>query len=438
MAGEYLPRIVDKELEKGLSLMGAVHIEGPKWCGKTRTAMQRCNSSFEIVGSRRRALVETAIETDSTAFLAGDTPRLIDEWQEVPEVWDVVRFEVDHRGAPGQFVLTGSSVPPIGSTLHSGAGRISSLRMRTMSLFESGESDGSASLEGLFEGGRTDCLASMNLDGLVHAIVRGGWPEAVVREPFEDAGFYAREYLGAVCSRDMSSFLYKSVLSDAGAEGDGADEYDEGVAVVADRLMAAIARNLSTSASVTSIYRDVSSQRVSVSENTLRRYVAAMERMFILENLDAWNPHVRSRTRLSRARKWHFSDPSMACAALGVGEARLMEDVNALGFFFESLCLRDLRVYAEGMDGSVYYLRNNNGYEVDFIVELRDGRWGAFEAKLGTSEYDKAAANLLKLREFVDTDRCGEPSFLAILTGAPMGYTRGDGVRVVPLGCLGP
>lgn len=437
----YLDRIVDAELEKRLKLSGAVHIKGPKWCGKTYTGTKFSKSVLEVTPPVRRMIV-ASLDTNSTSFLNGETPRLIDEWQEVPEIWDMVRFEVDHRHKPGQFILAGSTVPPSDSMSHSGVGRISTLRMRTMSLLESKESNGLVSLKGLFDGDKVDAMSELNFDSIVHAVVRGGWPEAVASEPLEDPGYYARDYYDTVVKEDMSRFLYKRVKarneSENGTESEDGREYDATVSKIFDRLLKSLSRNIGTTATQASILAEVNSDRYSISENTLKKYLVALEKMFITENLEAWNTHLRSKTRLTKSSKWFFVDPSVAAAALGYGEDQLKMDLNAFGFYFESMCLRDVRVYAEQNSGEVFYFQNTNGYEVDFIVELRDGRWGAFEVKLGMGEFDKAAENLLKLRDVIDTKKKGEPAFLAILTGVPIGYTRADGIHVVPIGCLGP
>ena len=429
-----MPRLVDKVISSKLESMGAVLIEGPKWCGKTRSAREASNSALYIRGSTSAGRIKGLIDLESTVFLEGDPPMLIDEWQNVPEIWDVVRFEVDERGEPGQFILTGSAVPPADATMHSGVGRFAVVRMRTMSLFESGESNGSVSLSGLFGGEGVNARSNLTLEALVHAGVRGGWPGVIGGD--SSSARPAEDYLRILVSEDMSRFLYRSIVNGSGEPSEGPQAYNQRVHDIAFRTVQSISRNLATAASAKSICRDVNARENLVSEPTLAKYLGALDRLFVTENLEAWNPHVRSRTRLRKARKWHFTDPSLAAAALGAGEADLLRDYNALGFFFESMCLRDLRAYLDPVGGRVSYLANNNGYEVDFILELPDGRWAGVEAKLGDSEFDRAAENLLKLGEFVDTGRLGEPAFLAILTAMPYGYTRPDGVHVVPLGCL--
>ena len=427
----YLPRVVDGILNNKLSKSGAVLIEGPKWVGKTRSAENVCRSAFYIEGYEQAERIRGALSGDSYV-LKGDIPRLIDEWQVVPAIWDKVRFAVDHRDGPGQFVLTGSSVPLEEATLHSGAGRFAIVKMRTMSLFESKESNGTISLRDLFDGTAQDSMTDLTLDGIAHAMVRGGWPKAVTEDNGSDPGYYVKEYLNIVMGSDMNRMLYNSL-----SEGEETGRKREGkVRLVTDRIIRSISRNISTSVNYRTILRDVNAQDSLISEPTLRKYILVLERMFILENLEAWNNHIRSRTTLVKSAKWNFTDPSIAAAALSIGEEKLLRDFESMGLLFESMCLRDVRIYSEPLGAEVFYLRNDNGYEVDFIVQSSDGRWGAFEVKLGDSQYDDAARNLLKLREFVDTSKCGEPSFLAILTGMPYGYTRDDGIKVVPIGCL--
>ncbi|MDR0523390.1 MAG: DUF4143 domain-containing protein [Candidatus Methanoplasma sp.] len=420
MGKEYLRRVADGMVKECLEMAGAVLIEGPKWCGKTRTAEEFAKSALYITSESRIKSLKKAAESGARGFLNGDAPRLIDEWQEVPEIWDAVRFEVDHRGERGQFILTGSSVPQKDSTRHSGAGRVARVAMRPMSLFESGESNGAISLKGLFEGNVAGDggSSSLSLEGLARAIARGGWPESL-EDPADKDPKAASWYLDAVIGSDLSRV-------------DGVNRKPG----TSRRIIESIARNLSTGASMEAIRTDANGTDGKMTGVTLKSYIDAMEAVFLLENLPAWNPHLRSRTKLASSGKWHFADPSIALAALGGTKDALLGDMRAFGFFFESLCVRDLRVYAQPLGGRVGHLRNKNGFEVDLIVELPDGRWGAAEVKLGASEEDRAAENLLKLRDMIDDGRMRQPSFLMILTAGAYGYRRRDGVLVVPIGCL--
>ena len=335
----YLPRVVDGILNNKLSKSGAVLIEGPKWVGKTRSAENVCRSAFYIEGYEQAERIRGALSGDSYV-LKGDIPRLIDEWQVVPAIWDKVRFAVDHRDGPGQFVLTGSSVPLEEATLHSGAGRFAIVRMRTMSLFESKESNGTISLRDLFDGTAQDSMTDLTLDGIAHAMVRGGWPKAVTEDNGSDPGYYVKEYLNIVMGSDMNRMLYNSL-----SEGEETGRKREGkVRLVTDRIIRSISRNISTSVNYRTILRDVNAQDSLISEPTLRKYILVLERMFILENLEAWNNHIRSRTTLVKSAKWNFTDPSIAAAALSIGEEKLLRDFESMGLLFESMCLRDVRI----------------------------------------------------------------------------------------------
>ncbi|MDR3206462.1 MAG: DUF4143 domain-containing protein [Candidatus Methanoplasma sp.] len=419
MPDEYIKRIIDSYIKEYLDLMGALSIEGPKWCGKTRTSEEFAGSILCIDNKDQIDSLKLAARSGVRAFLEGDTPRLIDEWQEVPEIWDAVRFEVDRRRKKGQFILTGSSAPPEGSVMHSGAGRIARVTMRPMSLFESGESNGQVSLEGLFDSDRTiDGYSELKVDALAYAITRGGWPESV-GEPRDRAPKIATQYIKALINSDFSRFdLVK---------------WDPNIV---KRVIESISRNISTSASREAIRRDVNGAKGTVAESTIAAYINTMEKVFLLDNLPAWNPHMRSRTRLMRTPKWHFADPSIAAASLRASADALLADYKSFGLLFESMCIRDLRVYADPLDGRISYFRDNNGNEVDAIVELPGGKWGAVEIKLGGDRIDEGAKNLLKLERNIDTEYMKQPSFLMVLTADRYAYRRPDGVLVVPVGCL--
>lgn len=419
MPEKYLERIIDSHLKEYLKSSGAVLIEGPKWCGKTRTSEEVAGSTLYIESRDQIDSIKLSLRSGVRIILEGDTPRLIDEWQEVPEIWDAVRFEVDHRRKRGQFILTGSTTPPKEMPVHSGAGRIARMTMRTMSLFESGESNGQISLKGLFEkdykiGGHT----KLDAESLARALTRGGWPESI-EDPADRASRIAAQYIKAIIRSDTSK--YDGVKRDP---------------ATTQRILESISRNISTSASKELIRRDVKGVRGTISEITLSDYIRVMESIFLIENLPAWNPHLRSRTRLMKTPKWHFTDPSIAAAALRASSNALLSDFNAFGLLFESLCIRDLRVYSEPLDGTLSYFRDKNGNEVDIIIELSGGKWGAAEVKLGNDYIDEGARNLLRLKENIDREYMKQPSFLMVLTAGQYGYVREDGVAVVPIGCL--
>jgi len=420
MSDGYKKRTVDPYINEYIESMGALLIEGPKWCGKTRTAEEFVKSALYIKGKNQIASLKLAFANDIMDPLDGDTPRLIDEWQMVPEVWDAVRFEVDHRRKRGQFILTGSSTPSKGSVAHSGAGRIASITMRPMSLFESGESNGRISLKDLFNGEqKIGCSSQLKVDGLARALTRGGWPESIGDHP-DRASRIAQQYVKAIVNSDLSD-----------------EENDvKRNPIYVKRLIESISRNISTAASKETIRKDINSVDGTMSEVTLTSYIRALEKIFMIENLPAWNPHMRSRTRLMKTPKWHFVDPSIATAALRVTHDALLNDYDAFGLFFESLCIRDLRVYSQPLDGSVSYIGDSNGKEVDMIVELPGGKWGAIEVKLGENRADEGAKNLLRLRDNIDEEYMKQPSFLMVLTGGQLAYKRPDGVLVVPIGCL--
>jgi len=419
MSDEYLKRTVDPYIKGHLESMGALLIEGPKWCGKTRTSEEFANSALYIKDKNQIASLKLAITGGVKRFLEGDAPRLIDEWQKVPEIWDTIRFEVDHRRKRGQFILTGSSAPPKGSVMHSGAGRIARITMRPMSLHESGESNGQVSLKGLFNLKHdVDGYSELTIDRLAHALIRGGWPESI-NDTSESASRIAYQYVNAIVNSDAPD--------------------DDGVKrnpVSIKRIIESISRNISTSASKETVRKDVNGPDGKMTDVTLTDYIQAMEKIFLIENLPAWNPHMRSKARLMKTSKWHFTDPSVATAALRVSQDALLMDYEAFGLFFESLCVRDLRVYSQPLDGSVSYIGDANGNEVDLIVELPGGKWGAIEVKLGENRADEGAKNLLKLCDGIDTEYTKQPSFLMVLTAGQFAYRRPDGVLVVPIGCL--
>lgn len=415
----YLHRIGDDVLQRELEASGAVLIEGAKWCGKTSTAHQAARSVLYMQDPDKADTYRTMADTKPSLLLKGAVPRLIDEWQMAPVLWDAVRFEVDRRGTLGQFLLTGSAVPTDGATAHTGTGRISRMLMRTMSLYESLESNGTVSLKELFDG-RTDIesTSEMTVERIAHAICRGGWP-AAVKHKGPAALRMATNYVEAVINMDVQRV-------------DGVEKNPERVRT----LLRSLARNIATLATAQTIKADVEANDMSISEKTLAGYLNALRRIFVVEDLPAWQPSLRSKTALRTAAKRHFVDPSIATAVLRASPESILEDFETFGFLFESLCTRDIRVYAQANDGEVFHYRDKTGLEADMIISLHDGRWAAVEVKLGNRQIEEAAGHLLKLKERVNTDRMGEPSFLMVLTGGEFAYRRNDGVLVVPVGCL--
>jgi hypothetical protein len=415
----YLERVSDKVLDRVLKSSGAVLIEGPKWCGKTRSAEERANSAIYIQDPDNSEAYKKAADTKPSILLEGDTPRLIDEWQTVPVLWDAVRFAVDKRRERGQFILTGSAVPRDNVVQHSGTGRIARMLMRPMSLFESMESNGTVSLKEIFNN-TTDgsCISTLTIEMLAHAIIRGGWPEAVC-EHGESALHHVYNYIDAVINKDVS-------------EVDGVEKNPVRLRV----LMRSLARNISTTVSLSTIQDDMATNDEVISDKTISSYINALRRIFVIEDLPAWSPAMRSKTTIRTSSKRHFVDPSIATAALRATQSSLLNDFNSFGLLFESLCIRDLRVYAQANDGVVFHYRDRNNLETDAVVQLNDGRWGAIEVKMGASEIEKAAKNLINLRDKVNVDKMMNPSFLMILTASEVGYQRKDGIYVVPIGCL--
>ena len=410
---EYLPRVVDRLLAARLSSAGAVLIEGPKACGKTRTAEQAARSAVYL--DRDESSLQ-ALQVDPALVLAGDPPQL-----DGTRVWNHVRTQVDKRGAPGQFILTGSAVPNDDVRRHSGAGRFARLMMRPMSLYESGESGGAMSLRAMLAGERPQAPADpMTVQRIAELIVRGGWP-LNLRMQAADAGPANRDYLRTIAEVDLPRM--------SGPRRDPARIM---------RFIQALARNTAMEHVVSRLAAEADGEDISVSRLSAHEYQDALTRLMILEVQPAWSTHLRSRARLRDRPRSHLVDPSLAAAALDATPAKLLRDLNTLGLLFESLVVRDLRVYADATDAAVYHYRDSDGLEVDAIVESRDGTWGAFEVKLGTGQIDQAAAQLIKFADKVDTDKVGAPAVLGVITAGGYGLTRPDGVVTIPIGALGP
>lgn len=418
MKNDYIPRIVDTQIDTMLKYSGAVLIEGAKGCGKTRAAEERSKSSIFLQDPKKSESYLKVAATKPSILLEGDTPRLIDEWQLAPVLWNGVKFLVDERGEPGQFILTGSASPPKNDTRHSGAGRFSRITMRTMSLFESGESDGSVSLTDLFrDGSDIGSVSKLSLEGMVSSLVRGGWPQTI-GESEKYAEVFVNSYVDTIVNVDISAV-------------DGIKRNPTAVF----QLLRSLSRNISTEANISTIQKDMTNE-ATVSGKTVSAYINALREIHIVEDLPAWNPSLRSSVSVRTSPKRHFVDPSIAASVMRANAETLLLDFNTLGLLFESLCIRDLRVYAQAIDGDVFHYRDSNGLEVDAILHLRDGRWGAIEIKLGGDDVEKGAKNLLKLKENIDTDRMRPPSFMMILTAEGYAYRRDDGIFSIPIGCL--
>lgn len=423
MEMEYKHRIADGILEKKLGSKGAVLIEGPKWCGKTTTAEQQARSILYMDNPASFESNLQMAEIDPGILLEGDTPRLIDEWQLAPKLWDTMRFEVDHRHQVGQFILTGSAVPSDEESMkHSGTGRFSWLTMRPMSLYESGESNGKVSLSHLFES-RENIVATNNLriDDIAFLICRGGWPFACSLQG-DAALAQAFDYVDAVIKKDVSRV-------------DGTNRN-----ITTTRLlMRSYARNQGSQATIGTIVADMmTNDENEIGIKTAGSYLDALRKIFVIEDSEAWNPNLRSKTAIRTANTRYFIDPSIGTAVLGLGPKDLINDLNTMGLFFETLCVRDLRIFADALDGQVFHYRDKSGLECDAVIHLRNGRYGLVEIKLGGDRLiNEGASNLLALVDKINTDKMKEPSFLMVLTGTgDFAYRRKDGVYVVPIGCL--
>ncbi|WP_400147353.1 ATP-binding protein [Candidatus Methanarcanum hacksteinii] len=418
----YRPRIVDSALKRKLRGKGAVLIEGPKWCGKTTTAEQVSKSTLSVDDPSTVNTNKILSEIDPERLLTGDHPRLLDEWQVAPKLWDAVRHHVDRHKGHGQFILTGSSVPAdISETIHSGTGRFGWLVMRPMSLYESGDSTGDVSLASLFESQPISGCSNLDLDRLTFLICRGGWPESVDMD--DDVALdQAFDYIDAVIRNDMSRV-------------DNIRRDPQKVRM----LLRSYARNQGTQISQASISADISSNDTEgVSEETVSEYLQALRKLYVIEDMKAWNPNLRSKTAIRTSDTRYFVDPSLAAASLRIGPQDLINNLNTTGFFFEALAVRDLRVYAESLDGDVYHYKDNLDNECDVVIHLRDGRYALLEVKLGGEKLiDEGVKTLKDVLRRIDTDKMGKPAFMAIITGTERyAYRRDDGIIILPLGAL--
>jgi len=422
----YKNRVADIILDRKLKSAGAVLIEGPKWCGKTTTAEQIAASVLYVDEPEKKEQNMRMAEINPGVLLQGEKPRLIDEWQIVPELWDSIRFSVDHGNGEGSYILTGSSVPAdLSKAEHSGTGRFAVMKMRTMTLFESGDSNGEVSIKKLFEKDYKEDMAAINnigIEDIAYLICRGGWPRAVLQDEKDVALDQAMNYYESVVKYDIS-------------RADGINR-DEQRAIL---LMRSYARNQGSQVSAKVFKSDMdANDSSSLDEDTILSYINALKKIFVVEDLPAWNPNLRSKTVVRTSDTRYFTDPSIATAALGIYPEDLINDLNTFGLMFETLCIRDLRVYAEAIGGRVYHYRDKNGLECDAVIHLNNGSYGLIEIKLGGDGLIEHGATTLKeLADKIDTEKMKKPAFLMVLTGTgDYAYCRKDGVYVVPVGCL--
>lgn len=419
---EYLERIADRLLKQRLSYKGAVLIQGPKWCGKTSTAERQSRSILNLADGIILNDARELVKLDPRMLLAGAVPRLIDEWQEIPSLWDRVRNEVDKRQELGQFILTGSAMPVDRTEIrHSGTGRVSLLTMRTMSLWESKDSTGAISLEGLFDSNyRQTATNESNLEKIAFLICRGGWPMAVSMQ--RDAALHQPiDYYDAVINFDIPRYKKRRLSK-----------------IFAERLLKAYSRHIGYQSPVTTLQKDLMEGDRKPDDSTVDSYLDIFKEIFVIEEMDAWNPNLRSKTAIRTSQTRYFSDPSIACAALGLGPTDLLNDLKAMGMFFENLCVRDLRIYAEALDAKVYHYRDGNGLECDCVIHRRNGEYGLVEIKLGgEGNIQEGISTLKKFEERLDYTKMKRPSFKMVLTAVgPYAYLNSEGIWIVPITCL--
>lgn len=425
----YINRIVDAELGLRLEAFGATLIVGPKWCGKTTTGEQKAKSVIRMQDPDMREGYLVTANTKPSLLLKGKKPRLIDEWQDAPVLWDSVRMEVDRQKQEGLFILTGSTSVDNSQILHTGTGRITRLKMYPMSLYESGESNGQISVSELFEDPSLDIdgiMSDMKIEDLIYAASRGGWPATLRKKNEAIALLTAKDYVNNICESDISTV-------------DGIQRNPEWARII----LRSYARNISTLAKKTNIYKDVSANADSMSMATMDSYINAMERLFVLEDLEAWCPAIRSATVIRAGKKREFVDPSIAIAVLGLTPDALQLDLKTFGFLFECLCIRDLKIYSQALGGRISYYHDRYGLEADAVLHLDNGKYALIEFKLGSQEIEEGAAHLLQLKELIrkyneKEQQCKlrEPDLLMIITGGNMAYTREDGVKIIPIACL--
>ena len=426
---DYLPRIVDSELDLRLEAFGATLIVGPKWCGKTTTGEQKAKSILRMQDPDRREGYLATAGTKPSLLLKGENPRLIDEWQMAPVLWDAVRTAVDQRQEEGLFILTGSTSVDNKKIMHTGTGRISRMKMYPMSLFESGESTGGISLKTLFDDPDMDidgATTELSVEALIFAACRGGWPAALRRKSDAAKLMIAKDYISNIRETDISTV-------------DGVQRNPAWT----NMILRSYARNVSTLAKKTNIYKDVASNTDSMTQATMNAYINALEKLFVIEDIDAWCPAIRSATTIRSGKKREFTDPSIPIAALGLSPNALQLDLKTFGFIFECLCIRDLKVYSQALGGKISYYHDRYDLEADAVLHLDDGRFALIEFKLGSQEIEEGAKHLLEIRNLIrqynEKEKqvpLREPDLLIVITGGEMAYTRNDGVKIIPIGTL--
>ncbi|MDL2231437.1 DUF4143 domain-containing protein [Porphyromonadaceae bacterium OttesenSCG-928-L07] len=426
---EYLERIADEQLKLRLEAFGAVQIMGPKWCGKTTTAEKQAKSVVKMQNPDTRESYLTTAQTKPSLLLKGETPRLIDEWQVAPVLWDAIRHAVDERRSKGQFILTGSTVIDDDEIMHTGTGRISKMLMYPMSLYESKESNGKISLRELFDNNELDIdgiTSSLSIEDIIFAACRGGWPASLDIKNKTAQLLVAKDYVNIICSEDISKI----------------DKVHRNPSLT-KLILRSYARNLCTLAKKTSMLADVSAEMEGTSMPTFDNYVEALEKLFVIEDIEAWSPAIRSATVIRTGKKRCFIDPSIAVATMGTSPKNLELDLKTFGFIYESMCFRDLKIYSQSLGGKLSYYNDRYGLEADAVLHLDDGRYALIECKLGSRDIETAAKHLLQLKNLVEEKNKKEkqislrpPDLLIVLTGGELAYTREDGVKVIPLGCL--
>lgn len=418
----YLKRYLDDEIEKYLDVIGAILIVGPKWCGKTTTGEHHAKSIIKLQDKDKIKSYLKWADIKPSKLLEGEKPRLIDEWQVVPVLWDAVRNSVDELGGEGLYILTGSTIVEDSEIMHSGTGRIHKLMMRPMSLYESGESNGQISLVDLFYSPNLDIdgiTSDLSIEELIFVTCRGGWPESLNKKSKEAQLLLPYVYVDSICENDAS--LIDGVKRDPNR---------------VKTILASYARNISESTKDSTIISDINANFEDISKTTYYQYIDVLKRLYVIDNVKAWSPNIRSKTSIRTSSKKQFIDPSIAVAALGLTPELLMDDLNTFGFIFENLCIRDLKVYSSAIGGRVSFYRDRSNLEIDCVLHLKDGKYALIEFKLGSMEEEKGAKNLLKLNDSIARKNMKQPSFLAIITGGELAYTRKDGVKVIPIGCL--